>query len=133
MGDDMAATKKGIYHNLTESTYTVTNGEVVFYFSSQSYLKKFMIRYKQHRERFNNRVELKNQTIPLNFDTLADVLLYQELETRGFLVRIKRIRVSFNDIYKYAVRKMNDPHSPVWKVSGLDGKETTTKKECKKA
>lgn len=88
-----------------------------------------MIRYKQQREKFTNRVELKNQTIPLNFDTLSDLLLYQELETRGFLVRINTIRVSFNDIYKYAVKKMNDKESPVWKASGLDGKETAGKEE----
>ena len=125
----MVATKKGIYHNLKESTYTASNGDVVLYFSSKTYLKKFMIRYKQHREKFNNRVELKNQSIPLNFDTLSDLLLYQELETRGFMVRINTLRVNFNDVYKYAVKKMNDKDSPVWKASGLDGQETATKEK----
>ncbi len=125
----VVATKKGIYHNLRESIYTASNGEVVFYFSSKTYLKKFMIRYKQHREKFNNRVELKNQSIPLNFDTLSDLLLYEELETRGFMVRINTIRVTFNDSYKYAVKKMMDKESPIWKASGLDGQETSAKKE----
>ena len=128
----MPPTKKGIYHNLNESTYTASNEEVVMYFSSKVYLKKFMIRYKQHREKFNKRVELKDQTIPLNFDTLSDLLLYEELETRGFLIRINTVRVTFNDAYRYAVKKMMQTESPVWKAGGLDGEETTTKKEPKK-
>lgn len=111
----MPATEKGIYHNLRESVYVASNGEVTLHFSSKLYLKKFIERCKHNRERFKKRVERKDEEIPLNFDVLADILLYEDIEKRGFLVRINKLAVPFNDAYKYAVKKMNDENTPKWK------------------
>jgi hypothetical protein len=116
----MPATIRGIYHNLRESKYTALNSEVVFFFSSKLYLNKFMNGYQENRKKMNKRFNVGND-IPLNFDTLADVLFYEEVEKRGFFVRLKLSPVSFDDLYKYALRKMNDKESLDWRV--VDGKK----------
>lgn len=117
----MPATERGIYHNLRESEYVASNGEVTLHFSSKLYLRKFIERCKNNRCKFKKRVERKEEEIPLNFDVLADLLLYEDIETRGFHVRINKLSVPFSDAYKYAVKKMNDEHTPKWKVVGRNG------------
>ena len=106
----MPATAKGIYHNLRESKYTISNGEVVFYFSSELYRDKFLDGYEINRIKFKGKME----ETPLNMDTLADVIFYQNIEKRGFFVRLERVPITFNDVYKYSIRKMNEKDSPKW-------------------
>lgn len=110
----MPVTKRGIYHNLRESKYTVSNSEIVFFFSSELYLTKFMEGYKIHRECFDQKVEKIMNDIPLNLDMLADITLYRLIEKRGFFVRMKRLRIDWNDLYKYALRRMNEIESLDW-------------------
>jgi hypothetical protein len=125
----MPATIRGIYHNLRESKYTASNTEVVFFFSSQLYLNKFMNGYQENRKKMNKRFNVSND-IPLNFDTLADVLFYEEVEKRGFFVRLKLSPVSFDDLYKYALRKMNEKESLDWCV--VNGKKEAIFEATKK-
>jgi hypothetical protein len=108
----MPATTRGVYHNLRKSKYTISNGEVVYFFSSELYRDKFLKGYEV------NRITLKNKIdkTPLNMDTLADVLFYEKIEKRGFFVRLDRVPVSYNDLYKYALRKMNEKDSPKWVI-----------------
>jgi hypothetical protein len=108
----MPKTAKGIYHNLRESKYTISNGEVVFYFSSKLYRNKFLSDYEINRKLFIKKID----EVPLNMDTLADVLLYEKIEKRGFFVRLDRAMITFNDLYKYSLRKMNEKNSPDWRV-----------------
>ena len=105
----MPATKSGIYHNLRESKYTISNTEVVFFFSSEVYLRKFLDRYVENRTKYK-----KKMGTELNFDTLADIELYNQIETRGFFVRLKRAMITKDDLYKYAVRRMSDKESLEW-------------------
>jgi hypothetical protein len=116
----MPATVRGIYHNLRESKYTASNSEVVFFFSSKLYLNKFMNGYHENRKKMNTRFNVGND-IPLNFNTLSDVLFYEKVEKRGFFVRLKLSPVSFDELYKYALRKMNDKQTLDWCV--VDGKK----------
>lgn len=109
----MPATTWGVYHNLKESKYRASNGDVLFYFSSELYRRKFLEGYEINRITFANKIE----ETPLNMDTLADILFYQKIEKRGFFVRLDRARVNFDDIYKYALRKMNEKESPKWVIS----------------
>lgn len=106
---NMPATVNGIYHNLRESKYTISNGEVVFFFSSKLYRDKFLKQYENHRVIYKNKMN-----VPLNMDTLSDVLLYESIEKRGFFVRLERARITYDDLYKYALRKMNEDESPKW-------------------
>jgi hypothetical protein len=116
----MPCTQRGIYHNLRESKYTASNSEVVFFFSSNLYLQKFMNGYHNNRIKVNKRLNMKNK-VPLNFDMLADILYYEEVEKRGFFVRLNRARLSFDDLYKYALRKMNNKESLEWSI--INGKK----------
>lgn len=113
----MPATQRGIYHNLRESKYTISNGEIVFFFSSMVYLNKFMNGYKDNRLKVReNMLRMSRANFPLNFDTLADVFYYQRVEKRGFFVRLKRARITYDDLYKYSIRKMNENETLEWGV-----------------
>lgn len=110
----MPATAKGIYHNLRESKYTVSNSEVVFFFSSVVYMQKFMARYKENRNMFESKITRVADDVPYNLDMWADITLYEEIEKRGFLAQIKGVWTNCDGIYKYALRKMTEPSSLDW-------------------
>lgn len=82
----MAITRSGIYHNLNESEYAISNGEIAFFFSSQFYLGKFIDEYKENREIFKTRIARAMTLDNMNTDCLADINLYKEIEKRGFRV-----------------------------------------------
>lgn len=108
----MPATKSGIYHNLKESKYAISNQEIAFFFSSEFYLTKFMNGYHNNREKFKQK--MKEETIDLNFDVLGDILYYKSIEKRGFLVWVKGVEMNWHDLQKYALRKMIEPNTPNW-------------------
>ena len=110
----MPVTKRGIYHNLKESKYTISNDEVVFFFSSMFYLNKFMECYKENRLK-QKYVRLEKETL-LNLSMLTDIMLYKEIETRGFRVKIKNVEVDWNELNKYALRKMSDNTACEWYI-----------------
>jgi Phi-29-like late genes activator (early protein GP4) len=105
----MPITRGGIYHNLRESKYTISNSEIVFFFSSELYLNKFLREYQGNRECYRKRIKH-----PLNTDILADIETYEDIEKRGFFARFKRDKISKDDLYKYALRKMVDVESYEW-------------------
>jgi hypothetical protein len=110
----MPATLRGIYHNLLESKYVISNQEITFYFSSEVYLQKYLDGYKQHRILFNERIRKITKDIPLNTDSLADIHFYKIIEKRGFLAKVKRIKMDYNEVYQYALRKMIEKDSYEW-------------------
>jgi hypothetical protein len=110
----MPVTKRGIYHNLMESKYTVSNSEIVFFFSSEVYLNKFMDGYQNHRVIFLEKMAKIAVENPLNMATLADITYYKKVEKRGFFVRLKRAKITWDDLYKYALRKMSDKNTLEW-------------------
>jgi hypothetical protein len=110
----MPATKYGIFHNLMESKYVVSNTEITFYFSSRVYMERFLERYKEKRVRTARRMQ-----VLFNTDTVADIELYLEIEKRGFFVRLKRAKISKEELYKYSLRKMMEKDSLEWvKLNG---------------
>lgn len=110
----MVATKKGIYHNLKESNYTISNNEIVFFFSSPVYLQKFLDGYMQHRKIFVNHLSKVSPENPLNMETLADIEFYKTIEKRGFRTWLRGVDISCEELHKYALRKMTDKNTPVW-------------------
>lgn len=110
----MGATKRGVFHNLKESEYTVSNDEAVFFFSSEFLLNKFLDSYKENRETFDRRFNKWLSDTSLNMNTFADLVLYKQVEKRGFRAWIKGVDVSWHDLEKYALRKMTEPSSPDW-------------------
>lgn len=110
----MPVTKKGIYHNLRESKYTVSNSEIVFYFSSEFYLNNFLDGYHDNREKYKKRLGNLLVDSPLNLNVVADICFYQTIEKRGFFVRLLKAKITKDDLYKYALRKMNDKNTLEW-------------------
>lgn len=111
----MPATKRGIYHNLKESEYTVSNTEIVFFFSSEVYLNKFLDNYEKHRGKFINNMERVAIDNILNMTTLADITFYKEIEKRGFRVTIRGLEVSWEELNQIAIRNMNNSKVLEWK------------------
>ncbi len=111
----MPATERGIYHNLKESEYTISNNEVVFFFSSELYRRKFLERYEQYRSFFNDKLAKIVGESSLNYDVLSDIRLYEDIEKRGFYVWIREMEITKEELEEYALRKMNDKESFKWK------------------
>ena len=109
----MPATLRGVYHNLKESEYTVSNAEIVFFFSSEFYLNKFMDGYQQNRKKFISHLE-KNVDTTLNMNTLADLSFYKSIEKRGFRAWLKGVDMDWQELQNYALRKMTEPITLNW-------------------
>jgi|SRR6185312_650529 len=110
----MPPTKRGIYHNLKESKYTISNTEVVFFFSSRFYMRKFLDGYKEYRLFFNKNMSKIAGVNPLNMDILADISYYEDIEKRGFYVWLKGVDISCEDLHRYALRKMTEANTLDW-------------------
>lgn len=110
----MPATKKGIYHNLKESNYLITNTEIMFFFSSRMYRKKFMDTYRENRKIFSIKMSKIAVELPLNMETLADITLYKTIEKRGFRAWLKGVDITWDELHKYVLRKMIDKNTLDW-------------------
>ena len=109
----MPVTLRGVYHNLKESEYTVSNTEIVFFFSSEFYLNKFMSGYQKNRKKFISHLE-KNVDTTLNMNTLADLSFYKTIEKRGFRAWLKGVDMKWEELQNYALRKMTEPSTLNW-------------------
>lgn len=83
----MTKTRNGIYYDLTKSTYhfKVPDTNIIFVFSSDLHLFKFEDQYKNHREDFNTKFKARYR-INTDMKVMPDILLYNKIETRGFLI-----------------------------------------------
>src|SRR5690625_2346282 len=102
----MTKTKRGIYHNLNDSTYSTSNSEVEYFFSSLFYLDKFMEEYPENRIRVRNRLNRIIDCSNLNFDLVADFHLYKSIEKRGFRISIKGDDVSWQNCLLFALENV---------------------------
>src|SRR5574339_966930 len=112
----MPATRWGVYHNLKESEYVVSNSEITFSFSSEFLLNKFIDGYKDYRKTFlkNAKADINRNQLTLNLKTLADIIYYKSVEKRGFLARLKGVDLTWDDLQKYACRKMIERNTQDW-------------------
>lgn len=113
----MGPTRRGVYHNLQESEYTVSNGEAVLFFSSKFYMHKFLSEYREYRLYFHSKTDLVLQENILNMDLLADFSLYRKIEKRGFLATVKGDKQTWRSLHRYALAKMTDKNTPDWFVT----------------
>lgn len=110
----MPPTLKGIFHNLRESEYTISNTEIVFFFSSRVYRNKFMDKYIEHRETFCKKANKLLSESPYNMDILADIELYKAIEKRGFFALLKGVSIKWEELHTYALRKMTEKNTHDW-------------------
>jgi hypothetical protein len=112
----MPATKRGVYHNLRESKYAVSNTEIAFFFSSEFVMTKYLTGYQDNRDKYKKRMGSLLKDSPYNLDLVADICFYQEVEKRGFYSKFKNVILKKNDLYNYALRKMSDENTLEWVI-----------------
>lgn len=113
----MPVTLRGIYHNLEESEYTVSNKDAVFFFSSVVYRKKFLQGYEKFREQTKKRMNATTRCDDVyNSDMLSDLLYYMEVEKRGFHAYVRGTKTSKESMYLYALARMPHKTSPTWET-----------------
>lgn len=110
----MPPTRRGIYHNLKESEYTISNSEIVFFFSSRVYKEKFLREYRENRKEFHNRLLKHGKDIPINLDIIADITLYETIEKRGFRACVGGVDTSCENLYQYALRLVTKQNTLDW-------------------
>lgn len=77
--------RRGVYYNLSFSTYKCDVHGFEFYFSSQCNLKRFLDRYEQDIEKINTRLTVIYGT-KINQD-LSLLITYKNVEKRGFRIK----------------------------------------------
>lgn len=79
-------TRGGIEYNFKISPFKyTTDNKITFVFSSKKHLKSFIERYENNRKRIND--SLSNRfNFYLELNSLADCVLYAQIEQRGFLI-----------------------------------------------
>lgn len=111
----MPKTAKGIYHNLKESEYAISNLEVAFFFSSKVYRNKFMNQYKENRMKYNEKLK-KISSMGLNYNFLADLELYKLIEKRGFRVVIQNRTIDDKTLHHYCARSLLTKVNLEWQL-----------------
>ena len=108
----MPITRKGIYHNLDESKYVVSNDDMTFYFSSKYYLRRFLSTYKDERNKL--RKSFERYDIMMNYELLSDISLYNRIEKRGYKCVAKGVKLSCQETYLYALAKTINKTTNDW-------------------
>jgi len=118
----MVMTKRGIYHNLKESEYAISNGEIAYFFSSRLYMRKFLEEYHEHRKQYRKKIARAMIVDEMNTDMLADIHLYKDIEKRGFRV-IKFlsnimsdgwVELTWQELHQFALHKMTEKSMRDW-------------------
>jgi len=115
----MSKTVRGVYHNLNKSEYTISNGEVVFFFSSRFYLEKFLEEYEGERIIFDKRISKALKDNPYNMNLLSDLTLYASIEKRGFKVTLNGVDISWQEIHEYALETMTENYTRNWQETSV--------------
>lgn len=95
-----------VYNDLNESNYTFKYDDLVFYFSSQFYLEKFI---KEHLQ------FIKDETMKLKIkfkcgiycDEMILLLLYKRIEKRGFKVTYKNKLLNENYYIDFNINEIS--------------------------
>ena len=78
-------TKRGIYYDLNDRTYTLKVEGLTFYFSSDFYRMKFAESFVKYIESETLKLKVK-YSCNINATKMLLLKLYQKIETRGFKV-----------------------------------------------
>lgn len=78
-------TRNGVCYDLTVSAYRYKVRKLTFVFSSKLHCENFKKKLKENRDIINYSLT-KRFNIEVDVSTLADIILYRKIETRGFLI-----------------------------------------------
>ena len=98
-------TRGGVEYNLNISPYRYTNDVgLTFVFSSKYHLEVFKNKQTENRKRLNE--SLSNRfNYYVEFNVLADCVLYKQIEQRGFLILKDGENYSCQNIVKFVGEK----------------------------
>lgn len=85
-------TRNNVFYNLENSIYFYEIGNIKYVFSSKLHLYKFKQKILSNRDEFNIFYEKKLKII-CDLSVLSDLLLYDKIETRGFLIYINGVKI----------------------------------------
>jgi hypothetical protein len=77
--------RKGIFYDLNVSEYRATINNITYVFSSELHRIKFLEKLNSNRNEINNKLT-KRFGIDIENNILADLVLYKNVETRGYLI-----------------------------------------------
>jgi YHS domain-containing protein len=98
----MPVTRYGVYHDLSESTYSMSIGGIEYFFSSKVYMRKFKEQVSDNR--INLIAKFFKAGIMINPVYIADLALYQKIEKRGFRVVYKGRELTWQQANENAQR-----------------------------
>lgn len=79
-------TRNGIEYDFEKSPFSVATEKYIFVFSSQLHAEKFSEELEENRQRIND--SLSNRfNFYIHAEELADFILYNRIEKRGYLVK----------------------------------------------
>lgn len=91
----MTLSRNGIAYKFDTSPYELKvryhDFNLIFRFSSENNIKKFLTKQDSNREKLQISLT-KRFKINLSLDLIADLKLYSQVETRGFLILSKDMR-----------------------------------------
>lgn len=92
-------TRYGVERNLSISPFYVKTEEAIYYFSSLTHEKKFRKMFHVKHSEVNEYLN-KKYGVNIKGDLLAELILYQKIETRGYRVEWKGcVFTCQNEIY----------------------------------
>jgi hypothetical protein len=77
--------RRGICYDLHSSIHRTTVDKITFIFSSRSHLQKFKEKYVKNRYDLSASLSARFSLL-IDLTTLADIVLYTRIESRGFLI-----------------------------------------------
>lgn len=111
----MGKTRSGVYHDIKESEYAVSDGKLYLFFSSATTIKKFMTGYEENRKKMDARYErLMNDGVTVNQDVLFDLMFYKKIEKRGFYCVLNGKEIDEEEFREYARQVIEADQSPVY-------------------
>ena len=104
-------TKNGIEMNLQISPYKVIKNGIEFHFSSKLYKKKFLDKLESYQEYVND--SLSNRFgVSVDFGILASIVLYSNIEKRGFLITYDGVGYKWLNQVKLSYEKLTQNGFP---------------------
>lgn len=104
-------TRSGVFNDIADSDFIITDDELTFFFTSESNLDRFIESYKDNRYINKERVNRGLQGIELNHDLMFDLNLYKAIEKRGFYVWLNNEVLSEEELLSIAITKLKDSGS----------------------
>jgi hypothetical protein len=109
-------TVRGVYLNLEDSTYIVTNGELNLFFSSTSRLGKFLIGYVENRKKTEKKMKgiIGETTYP--YEYVSDIEFYNQCENKGTFVLLNGKQISLEEMESYILHLVAERKELIYEV-----------------